>query len=127
MSDRNELGRQMAEKLHAAERALDAAVAEIGDLTGVMTRGRMEHGIAAVVGQEALEHVAECVGTLTRARRALVEGHKQMARDARSMRITWGAVAGIDDKPNDGPRVPTTGHLREVPLHGTGDATRTAA
>lgn len=114
MSDRNQLGRQMAEKLHAAERALDAAVAEIGDLTGVMTRGRVEHGIAAVVGQDALEHVAECVGALTRARRALVEGHKQMAKDARSMRITWGAVAGIDDKPDDGPRIPIVGHLREV-------------
>lgn len=114
MSDRNQLGRQMAEKLHAAERALDAAVAEIGDLTGVMTRGRMEHGIAAVVGQDALEHVAECVGALTRARRALVEGHKQMAKDARSMRITWGAVAGVDDKPDDGPRIPVVGHLREV-------------
>lgn len=114
MSDRNQLGRQMAEKLHAAERALDAAVAEIGDLTGVMTRGRVEHGIAAVVGQDALEHVAECVGALTRARRALVEGHKQMAKDARSMRITWGAVAGVDDKPDDGPRIPIVGHLREV-------------
>lgn len=123
MSDRNELGRQMAEKLHAAERALDAAVAEIGDLTGVMTRGRMEHGIAAVVGQDALEHVAECVGALTRARRALVEGHKQMAKDARSMRITWGATAGVDDKPDEGPRVPTIGHLREVAR----DAARTAA
>ena len=122
MSDRNELGRRMAEKLHAAERALDAAVAEIGDLTGVMTRGRMEHGIAAVVGQDALEHVAECVGALTRARRALVQGHKQMARDARSMGITWGAVAGIDDKPepiDNGPRVPIGGHLREVA--GVGD------
>lgn len=51
MSDRNELGRQMAEKLYAAERALDAALAEIGDLSALMTRGRMHHGIAAVVGQ----------------------------------------------------------------------------
>jgi hypothetical protein len=32
MSDLNDLGRQMAEKLHAAERALDVAVAEVGDL-----------------------------------------------------------------------------------------------
>ena len=73
MSDRNELGRQMAEKLYAAERALDAALAEIGDLAALMTRGRMDHGIAAVVGQEALEYVAKCGGTLTKARRALIE------------------------------------------------------
>jgi hypothetical protein len=126
MSDRNELGRRLAEKLYAAERALDGAVAEISDLTGVMTRGRMDHGIAAVVGQDALEHVAECVGALTRARRALVEGHKQMAKDARSMRITWGPVAGVDDKPEpdeNGPRVPIVGHLREV----SRPATRNAA
>lgn len=115
MSDLNELGRQMAEKLHAAERALDVAVAEIGDLSALMTRGRMEHGVAAVVGQDALELVAKCSGRLTRARRALVEGHKQMARDARSMRITWTIAGGPLTKPDeDGPRTATTGHLREV-------------
>lgn len=114
MSDRNELGRRMARKLHAAERALDGAVAEISDLAGVMTRGRMEHGIAAVVGQDALEHVAECVSALTRARRALVESHLQMSRDARAMRIDWGPTAGLDDKPDDGPRTVVVGHLRPV-------------
>ena len=114
MSDRNALGRQMAEKLYAAERAVDVALAEIGDLSALMTRGRMDHGIAAVVGQEALEHVSKCGGTLTKARRALVEGHKQMARDAKAMRIAWAALGGPESKPEeDGPRVPT-GHLREV-------------
>lgn len=105
MSDLNELGRQMAEKLYAAERALDVAVAEIGDLSALMTRGRMDHGVAAVVGQEALELVAKCGGRLTRARRALVEGHKQMARDARSMRITWDANGGPETKPAGEPSV----------------------
>ncbi|MDY6923288.1 MAG: hypothetical protein SWI22_04930 [Pseudomonadota bacterium] len=117
MSDRNELGRQMAEKLYAAERALDAALAEIGDLSALMTRGRMHHGIAAVVGQEALEHVAKCGGALTKARRALVEGHKQLARDARLMRIAWttGYVGPGETKPaEDRPRVPAVGRLRQV-------------
>ncbi|MCS6625156.1 hypothetical protein N0B44_19770 [Roseibacterium beibuensis] len=116
MSDRNDLGRQMADKLHAAERALDAALAEIGDLSALMTRGRVDHGIAAVVGQEALEHVAKCGGSLTKARRALVEGHKQMARDARLMRITWTTLGGpLETKPSeDGPRIAPTGRLREV-------------
>lgn len=114
MTDRNELGRQMAEKLYAAERALDAAVAEVGDLAALMTRGRMDHGIAAVVGQEALEYVARCGTRLTKARRALVEGHKQMARDARSMRIHWAVVGGPETKPGDDPRNQPTGFLREV-------------
>lgn len=115
MSDRNDLGRRMAEKLHAAERALDGALAEIGDLSALMTRGRMDHGIAAVVGQEALEHVAKCGGALTKARRALVEGHKQMARDARLMRITWTAFGGpLEGKPEDAPRLAPAGRLREV-------------
>lgn len=116
MSDRNELGRRMAEKLQAAERALDVALAEIGDLSALMTRGRMDHGIAAVVGQEALEHVAKCGGALTKARRALVEGHKQMARDARLMRIAWtGFVGPGESKPgDDGPRAVPAGQLRQV-------------
>ncbi|MBU1384310.1 MAG: hypothetical protein KKG14_13465 [Alphaproteobacteria bacterium] len=115
MSDRNELGRQMAEKLYAAERALDAALAEIGDLSALMTRGRMDHGIAVVVGQEALEHVAECGGALTKARRALVEGHKQLARDARLMRIAWTGLGGpLEAKPEDGPRLAPVGRLRQA-------------
>jgi hypothetical protein len=114
MSDRNELGRRMAEKLYAAERALDAALAEIGDLSALMTRGRMDHGIAAVVGQEALEHVAKCGGSLTKARRALVEGHKQLARDARAMRIVWSVLGGPELKPEDGPRTEPVGRLRRV-------------
>lgn len=115
MSDHNDLGRRMAEKLHAAERALDGALAEIGDLSALMTRGRMDHGIAAVVGQEALEHVAKCGGALTKARRALVKGHRQMARDARMMRITWTALGGPQEtKPDDTPRLAPTGRLREV-------------
>ncbi len=115
MSDRNELGRQMAEKLYAAERALDTALAEVGDLSALMTRGRMDHGIAAVVGQEALEHVATCGGTLTKARRALIEGHKQMARDAKAMRIVWSVLGGPELKPtDDGPRVEPVGRLRQV-------------
>lgn len=116
MSDRNELGRQMAEKLHTAERALDVALAEIGDLSALMTRGRMDHGIAAVVGQEALEHVAKCGGALTKARRALVEGHKQLARDARVMRIAWTGLGGPSEtKPSeDGPRLAPAGRPRQV-------------
>ncbi len=115
MSELNELGRQMAEKLYAAERAVDVAVAEIGDLSALMTRGRMDHNLAAVVGQEALELVAKCGGRLTRARRALVEGHKQMARDARSMRIAWTVASGPGTKPGDGDTVPLSGHLRAIP------------
>lgn len=116
MSNRNELGRQMAEKLQAAERALDVALAEIGDLSALMTRGRMDHGIAAVVGQQSLEHVAKCGGALTKARRALVKGHRQMARDARLMRIAWNGFGGPSEtKPGeDGPRLAPTGRLRQA-------------
>ncbi|SFS70016.1 hypothetical protein [Brevundimonas viscosa] len=116
MSDRHELGRRMAEQLYAAERAVDLAVAEVSDLAAMMTRGRMEHGIAAVVGQEALERVVECSGVLTRARRALVDGHRQLARDARAMQIAWTALGGPGEtKPaEDGPRVGAVGRLRQV-------------
>lgn len=116
MSDRNELGRQMATKLYAAERALDVALAEIGDLSALMTRGRIDHGIAAIVGQEALEHVSKCGGALTKARRALVEGHKQMARDAKAMRIAWASnfTGPGETKPDDGPRLEPVGRFRQA-------------
>ncbi len=116
MSDRHQMGRRLAEQLYAAERAVDAAVAEVSDLTAMMTRGRIECGIAAVVGQEALEHVVECNGVLTRARRALVEGHRRLARDARAMHIAWTALGGPGEtKPaEDGPRTGVAGRLRQV-------------
>lgn len=116
MSDRNDLGRQLAEKLKAAEHALDLALAEIGDLSALMTRGRMNHGIAAVVGQEALEYVARCGGALTKGRRALVKGHRRLAHDARLMRIEWVAIGGPgESKPaEDGPRLAPAGRLHRV-------------
>ena len=116
MSDRHVLGGRLVEQLYAAERALDTAVAEVSDLTAMMTRGRMEHDIAAVVGQEALEHVVECSGVLTRARRALVEGHRQLARDARAMQIAWSTLGGPGEtKPTeDGPRTGVVGRLRQA-------------
>lgn len=105
--DRNQFGSDLAEHLHTAEHAVDFAVAALCDLGALMVRGRIEHGISAVVGQEALADITAAMPLITRVRGRLVQAHRQLARDARVMRIDWvRGFGGPEDKPP-----PTTADL----------------
>lgn len=101
--DRNQFGSDLAERLQTAERAVDLAVAALCDLGAFMARGRIEHGISAVVGQEALADVTAAMPLMARVRDRLVQAHRHLARDARVMRIDWTrGFGGPEDKPPPG-------------------------
>lgn len=98
--DQDQFGCDLAERLQTAERAVDLAVAAVCDLGAVMVRGRIEHGISAVVGQGALVDVMAALPLLSRSRDRLVRAHRGLARDARAMRIDWtGHRGGPETKP----------------------------
>lgn len=97
-------GRDLAERLHAAERAVDLAVAAVCDLGAVMVRGRINHGISAVVGQEALADVMAALPQIVEGRERLVRAHNGLAREARAMRIDWSDSRG---GPETKPGIPT--------------------
>jgi hypothetical protein len=69
---------KVAESLHAAEEAIDVALARAAELTGVMVTARTEANLSALVAQDAFEGSAAAVATLTRARGELVETHKRL-------------------------------------------------
>mgnify|MGYP003635302857 FL=1 len=101
--NQDQFGRDLAERLQTAERAVDMAVAAVCDLGAVMVRGRIEHGISAIVGQGALVQAMAALPLMTEARDRLVRAHARLARDARAMRIDWaGHRGGPETKPPPG-------------------------
>jgi len=98
--NQDQFGRELAERLQTAERAVDLALAAVCDLGAVMVRGRIEHGISAVVGQGALVDVMAVLPLIARSRDRLVRAHHRLAHDARTMRINWkGRRGGPETKP----------------------------
>ncbi|WP_339871537.1 hypothetical protein [uncultured Brevundimonas sp.] len=103
--DQDQFGRDLAERLRTAEQAVDVAVAAVCDLGADMARGRIRHGISAVVGQEALGDVMAALPLIARSRDRLVRAHRRLARDARAMRIDWASRCGGPETkppPDDG-------------------------
>ena len=84
--DQDQFGRDLAERLRTAEQAVDVAVAAVCDLGADMARGRIRHGISAVVGQEALGDVMAALPLIARSRDRLVRAHRRLARDDRGVR-----------------------------------------
>ncbi len=114
MNSRDQYGADLAAGLHDYEALLDRTIAAGAGLAVLMTTGRLEHNISAVVGQSALAKVLSSTQTLASAREDLVGAHKGLAADARRLSITWSPdMSGPMDKPEeDRPR--PTGELRSV-------------
>lgn len=111
--DRTAFGRELAEKLFEAEKALDRAIAASSDLSACMTRGRIDHEITAMLGQAALNGVAETGRSLVKARGRLLTAHENLERDARAIGIRWRLAGPLEDKPKaSGPTEEP--HLRQV-------------
>ncbi|MGV9006342.1 MAG: hypothetical protein ACOH1H_06360 [Brevundimonas sp.] len=114
--DRNQFGRDLADRLQTAERAVDLAVAALCDLGALMTRGRIEQAISAVAGQAALGDAMAALPLIVTARERLVRAHRQLAREARALRIDWtDARGGPETKPmEEGGGALPAGRLRRV-------------
>ena len=102
---------QVAASLFEAEQAIDAALAKPAALAGVMPALRAEAGLAALIGQEAVEWTSRSISALAEARRAVVEAHKELSTAQKQ--IGLGAVLYGDGapKPQDAVRAPA---LRSV-------------
>ena len=100
-----------ANQLIIAENALENALCEVAALGLQLGRMRMDSGLSAVVGQEAIEGVAALYSRLSKARRDAVQLHALLNQV--KMQIGCGAVAtGADGgKPGTNP----TGQVHVVP------------
>jgi len=69
------LAHQVADDLHAAEDAIDTAIAMAAKLAGTMTAARRDANVSAVVGQDVFDGMTETFASLNAARRSIVQTH----------------------------------------------------
>lgn len=100
--EREAAGLTVAARLYAAERAVDAALAETAGLMVLLPQARTQANLSATTGQNAFDDVAAAIGALTNARARLVGAHGGLAALARRMGLDSLAVGPLD-KPEDAP------------------------
>jgi hypothetical protein len=101
---RQAIGEALALRLHAAETAIDHAIAETAALAAALPRARADAWLSAVSGQRAFSGAAASIGALTEARGHLVDTHNTLAALARRLGLDT-LAAGTVDKPGDKPPV----------------------
>lgn len=99
LKQRRQFAEQVAEALFEAEAAIDAALGKTAGLPGVMTAGRQDAGLSALIGQDAFERASQAIAALTEARRAIVETHKELTVAQRQIGLGAVAVGDLGNKP----------------------------
>lgn len=109
MNDKTAFANQIAQRLNAAEQALDQALAEISLLTHDMTRHRADANLAAQAGHLALVDAQAAASALIEGRARLIASHDRLARTARVLGIAVTAGGPLEGKDQPAPR--TSGRL----------------
>lgn len=108
------VAKSVAERLFAAETALDHACATFGDLHAFLPLARLDARIAASVGQDAYQRSAAAIMLLAQAREQVIAVHTSLkeASDSIGLReVSYGDLT----KPNAAPSEPSAeSHLRAV-------------
>jgi hypothetical protein len=97
LKDRRIAANAIAEKLFAAEAAINAAVSAVAQLTATMPMAAQDARIAACIGQEALQGAMDTCAQLIQARSTIIATHAALAT-ARD-NIGLGAVSFNDECP----------------------------
>lgn len=115
LKKRREAAQKVADRLAAAEQALDVALSLAADLNAAMPAARREAGLSAVVGQDALDRSAAAYAALVTARRELVGAHHSLGETKIAIGLRTLSFGDLEDKlPVDSPRGSDAGHLRSV-------------
>jgi hypothetical protein len=96
-----ETAKLVADKLFATEDAVDTAMVQASELLGVMVQSRKALKLSAVAGEVAQSRVAEAIGAMAEARRAVMAAHGALANLQRKMDIDDADVGPLQ-KPDDG-------------------------
>ena len=103
---------QLASRLFTTEEAVDSTLALMGDLIAAMPRARLEAGLGAGVGQQAVDRVLEAASGMAHARRSLIAVHEALAQAKEQVGLRRVTLVGGGDKPGDPPA--PTGRLHEL-------------
>lgn len=72
------IARSVADRLFAAERAIDLAVVSIAELNAALPAARLDAHLAAEIGQDALESSAAAMVLAARMREQIVATHARL-------------------------------------------------
>ena len=90
----------VAAKLFATEEAIDTAMVRASQLLESMVEGRKALKLSAVAAEAAQSRVAESIGAMAEARRAVMAAHSSLQNLQRKMGID-DAETGPLEKPDD--------------------------
>jgi hypothetical protein len=107
---RREVAQGVADRLMAAEHAIDLAIAKTAELTGFIPAARAEADLACEVAQEALEYAAESFSTLVKARASIIASHRELAATKDEIGLKTYGLGGLVGKPYNS----EVRHLAEV-------------
>jgi hypothetical protein len=97
---RRDAAMKVADRLFAAEEAIDAALARAAELNGTLVTARTEAELSALVGQDAFEVAASTFAALARARSDIVETHKRLSEAKIQVGLRVVAIGDELPKPN---------------------------
>jgi hypothetical protein len=106
--------KQVADRLFAAEEAIDLAYTRIAELNAALPTARLDAKLSAVVGQDAITSVAKAMVSAARMRELIVTTHHRLQQT--SVGIGLGAVAFGDELkiPSANAMETPAAHLRQV-------------
>lgn len=110
-AQRQAIARTVADRLFAAEEALDLAAARIAELNAALPLARLDVGLSAVVGQKAVNSSASAMKLIARTREKIVATHanlKQASDDIGLAETSYGDLI----KPNKAALEPHRARLR---------------
>lgn len=100
----HEIGREVADQLFAAERAIDAAVREAAKLTAMLPDASERARLSIGMTQDVLAHVVDSSVLLVRARASVAAAHKGLEVVQRFVGLGGVAFGPFVDKPEQPPQ-----------------------
>jgi hypothetical protein len=99
---RRDAAMKVAERLFAAEEAIDGALARVAELNSIIVTARNEAKVSALIGQDAFEVAASAFAALARARCDIVETHKRLSEAKIQIGLRTMSVGDAGPKPQEG-------------------------
>lgn len=96
---RREVAQGVADRLMAAEHAIDQAIARTAELTGFIPSARAEAELPCETAQEALEYAAESFSALIKARAQMIASHRELAITKDQIGLKTVSLGGLVAKP----------------------------
>ena len=113
LKERRDAAMKVVESLHAAEDAIDVALARAAELNGTLVTARTDAKLSALVGQDAFEVAASTFAALARARCDIVETHKRLSEAKIQVGLRTISFGDLAPKPPSAERE-AGGHLQAV-------------